>query len=86
MYIIERSYPNGNVFRVERKKAKRGKWFWYPQDCYCYHTEEPHATDDILLSQKLVLENDEVEFLREANRTQPPLGGKQPLHMTKRSV
>lgn len=86
LYVIERSFPNGNVLRVKQKKARGGRWHWYPEHVYCFHTEEPHAVDDILLSQKLTLENEEPEFLKSAHVTKPMYNGLAPLEMAKRSV
>jgi hypothetical protein len=86
LYVIERSFPNGNVLRVRKKQNNLKRWEWFPEQTYCFHTKEPYATDDILLSQKLVLENDEFEFLKQANITTPMHGGIVPLALIKRSV
>lgn len=86
IYVIERSFPNGNVLRVKQRKSIGGKWHWYPEQTYCFHTKDPHAVDDILLSQKLTLENQESVFLNEANASNPYLDGRAPLAISKRSV
>lgn len=86
IYVIERSFPNGNILRVKQRKSVGGKWHWYPERTYCFHTEKPHAVDDILLSQKLTLENQEREFLDAANASSPHLEGRAPLATSKRSV
>lgn len=91
VYVIERSYPNGNVHTVKRRKVRHKRWreageFWFPTANLCFHTTEPYAVDDILLSQKLTLEADEEAFRAEANITGPSGGGKIPLDWCKRSV
>ena len=86
LYVIERGFPNGNVLRVKRKPSMGGKWHWYPEHTYCFHTEKPHAIDDVLLGQKLMLEYEEPEFLKGANESSPPYQGRAPLATVKRSV
>lgn len=85
IYVVERSYPNGNISRVRQKNSKGGRRYWYPVENFCYHTEEPHAVDDILLAQKLMMENDEDEFRKIANVSSPWYAGRAPLHIAKRS-
>lgn len=70
-YVIERGYPNGNIMEVEWLQSRGGPWHWYPKSTFCFHSAEPHPTDDILLAQKLVIETDEEHFLSEANRSDP---------------
>jgi hypothetical protein len=54
-FAIERDFPNGNIWEIENQKI-RGDW--------CYHPDEPYPIDDILLTQKLMIET-EVSALRE---------------------
>lgn len=70
-YVIERGYPNGNITSVIYMKATNGKSYLFPVYTFCFHAEEPHPIDDILLSQKLFIENYEVEFLKTANISKP---------------
>lgn len=85
IYVVERSFPNGNVMRVRQKTSKSGKRLWYPMENFCYHTEEPHAIDDILLAQKLMIDNHENEFRKIANISSPWYAGRAPLEIVKRS-
>jgi hypothetical protein len=85
IYVVERSYPNGNIMRVRQKTNKGGRRLWYPVENFCYHTEEPHAVDDILLAQKMMIENDEEEFRKIANISSPWYSGRAPLEVVKRS-
>lgn len=86
VYVVERGYPNGNILQVKQKISKGGRWHWYPIKTYCYQTEEPHAIDDILLSQKLLIEHEEEHFLKEANVFQARYNGRLPLRSAQRSV
>lgn len=91
VYVIERSYPNGNILQVRRKRMRNRRTRecgepWFPTKDFCFHTEEPHAIDDILLAQKLIIEHDEAAFIKEANITPPRGGGNVPLDWIKRSV
>lgn len=85
IYVIERSFPNGNIMRVRQKTSRGGQRLWYPVENFCYHTEEPHAVDDILLAQKLMVENEEEEFRKIANLSSPWYAGRMPLEHVKRS-
>lgn len=87
LYVIERSFPNGNILRVKQEMTLNKRHFkWFPEKTYCFHTKDPHAIDDILLAQKLVLENDENEFLKQANESNPAFDGRFSLEVSKRSV
>lgn len=80
MYAIARGYAQGNVMRVKLRRPKGGNMSdWYPVVTFCYHTKEAHAIDDVLLAQKLILENDEQEFIKGANLLLPPGNGRYPL-------
>lgn len=57
-YVIDNSYPNGNIFQIEKGRV-RGD--------YCFHPAEPYPMDDIVLTQKLLIETDEETFRKEAN-------------------
>lgn len=59
LYAIVRGFPNGNVLRLEGQEVQAN---------YCYHPEEPFPLDDILLTQKLMIEHHEDEFLATANK------------------
>lgn len=86
IYVVERGYPNGNIRQVKLKRSRAGQWFWYPTKTYCYQTAEPHAIDDILLAQKLLIEHEEDYFLKEANVFPAPYDGRVPLHKAQFSV
>lgn len=86
IYVIERGYPNGNILLVKQKLSRGGQWHWYPVKTYCYQTAEPHAVDDILLSQKLLIEHEEEYFLKEANVFQARYEGRFPLRRVQHSV
>lgn len=57
-YTIVRGFPNGNVYKTKGRRVLSN---------YCCHPASPHAIDDIILTQKLLLENDEEAFLKTAN-------------------
>lgn len=59
LYLIDNSFPNGNIFEIEKGKVVAN---------WCFHPEDPYPLDDILLTQKLLIETDHEEFQAKANR------------------
>lgn len=60
LYRLDRFYPNGNVKLVTATGNKKVA-------SLCLHPEDPYPTSDIVLAQKLVLDDDEITFLKKAN-------------------
>lgn len=62
LYALIRGLPNGNIYQIPQGKRPNIHSF-------CYHPEKPFPIDDILLTQKLVIEHDEEELLKNGNRS-----------------
>lgn len=58
-FLIDNSFPNGNIFEVKNHKTVAN---------YCCHPAEPYPLDDILLTQKLMIETDIEGFLEMGNK------------------
>lgn len=86
LYIIERSFPNGNIVSVFQGQSKDGQTMYYPEDSFCYHSADPHPMDDILLAQKFMIEEQHDEFLKEANRYEGGRHGREPLLLNARAI
>lgn len=61
LFRIYRGFPNGNVKALGHKRS--------PLMTFCLHPGRPYPTDDIVLTQKLMLETDAREFIALANCT-----------------
>lgn len=60
-YRLLRGFPAGNVQVVSHQGI--------PKVTFCLHPPEAYPTDDILLAQKLLIESNEAEAIRQANIT-----------------
>lgn len=78
-YLVERGFTNGNIMKVKLARSIKGAIYIYPVKTYCFHAEDPHPIDDVILAQKLAIENHEDEFLAKANPSSPPYNGRYPI-------
>lgn len=71
LYVIERGNVCANTLYVKPKRAKNGQIHLYPEKRRCLIAKEPHPVDDILLTQKMIIETDEDYFLKESRTFEP---------------